>query len=308
MDEEELRRRLMAPLDKLNNQTINSGINTNQISKQTSNDANMTLMKYFSNPTGKGSAYVANRRAIKDGLNMIYIKLLREHRKEFYATPYIYENGDILYYVKVPSEDYKNNKIAYDVLFLLTYQKDVRRVNREIHMYSNSPSFIFTYCYVYNKHGLLIDKLKNKLPNEALTMPPEVRNPIESLGYEKSTYIACRYLIDGGCLSDEYVNRFGKVMTKTLEATTFNKIADPELLIAIYQHAKYNERKQHRKELSANEKAARDKRQAQYAKAEKENRPREGFIISKAPRSKITAKKAQKIILAKKPKEKKKKV
>ena len=38
--------------------------------------------------------------------------------------PFIYPNGDLLYYVKVPSEDYKNNKISYDVLFLIKYDKE----------------------------------------------------------------------------------------------------------------------------------------------------------------------------------------
>ena len=85
-------------------------------------------------------------------------------------------------------------------------------------LYSNSPSFIYTYCYVYNQKGLLIDKLKSKLPQMALTKFPEVRNPIGSLGYEKSTYIAARYLIDGKCLSDEYVNRYSKTMTILLRA------------------------------------------------------------------------------------------
>jgi len=158
----------------------------------------------------------------------------------------------------VPSEFFKDNKITYDVLFLLKYDKQLERKNRQMYVYSNSPSFVFTYCYVYNKHGLLIDKLKDKFPTEALTMAPEIRNPIQSLGFEKSTYIAALYLLHGGCFSDAYINRFGKSMTDMLEMLTFKKIADPEQLVAIYQHAQYNSRKTHRKQLSANEKAKRD--------------------------------------------------
>lgn len=187
--EKEFRERLLKPLEEIHANNILNEAEKNLDQKDYNNDF-MTLTKYTSNPTGKGSAYVANRAAIKNGLNMIFIKLLREHRKEFYAVPYIYGNGDILYYIKVPSEDYDINKISYDVLFLLKYDKNLKRANRHMFLYSNSPSFIFTYCYVYNKHGLLIDKLKSKLPIEALTKPPVVRNPIESLGYDKSTYIA----------------------------------------------------------------------------------------------------------------------
>lgn len=177
--EKQFRSRLLKPLDNVHADTLNETETT--ITQSKPKDDFMTLTKYVNNPTGKGSAYVANRAAIKNGLNMIYIKLLREHRREFYAIPYVYGNGDILYYVKVPSEDYDNNKISYDVLFLLKYDKNLKRANREMFMYSNSPAFIFTYCYVYNKHGLVIDKLKSKLPMEALTKPPVVRNPIESM-------------------------------------------------------------------------------------------------------------------------------
>lgn len=299
MNDEEFRRRLLSPLDKIVHETITEAATNIEAKSE-----KMSLMQYINNPTGKGSAYVANRKVIKEGLNITYIKLLREHRKMFYAVPYIYDNGDILYYVKVPSEDYNNNKICYDVLFLLEYDKSLRRVNRNIKLYSNSPSFVFTYCYVYNKHNMLIEKLKSKMPNEALTIAPEIRNPIESFGFEKSTYIAARYLIDGFCLTDEYVNRFGKIMTSLLETTTFNKIADPELLVAIYQHAKYNERKNHRKELAANEKAKLDERQRKYEESQKKNRPKTGLIFAKAPRSKITAKKAKKILVSEKKKKK----
>lgn len=164
-------------------------------------------------------------------------------------------------------------------------------------LYSNSPSFIFTYCYVYNQAGMIIEKLKDKLPIEALTKFPEVRNPVGSFGYEKSTYIAAKYLIDGGCLTDNYVNRYGKSMNERIESETFRRIADPELLVSIYQHAQYNKRKTHLRELAANEKAKRDQRNAQYAQEQKKIFPRKTLSKSAAPKSKITARKAQRSLL-----------
>lgn len=295
--EKEVRQSIQKALDQIHNENLTEADALKPQFKVSHSRDFMTLNKYISNPTGKGSAYVAKRSAIKDGLNLTYIKLLRESRRQFYAQPYIYGNGDVLYYVKVPSEFYKENKISYDVLFLIKYDKQLERKNRQIFMYSNSPSFIFTYCYVYNKHGLLIDKLLDKFPREALTMPPDVRNPIQSLGFEKSTYIAAKYLIDGGCLSDGYLNRFGKTMNSNLETLTFNKIVDPEKLVAIYQYAQYNSRKTHKKELSANEKAAKDKEKRDYETTQKKIRPKEGFIFHKSPRSKITAKKAVRNLL-----------
>ena len=296
ISESELRSRLLQPLDELQSQRLNEADSITY--SETPNDLNLSLEQYVANPTGKGSGYVANRAAIKSGLNMTFIKLLRNHRRQFYAVPYIYGNGDILFYVKVPSEDYKDNKISYDVLFLIQHDKNRSREKRLIKLYSNSPSFIFTYCYVYNQHNLIIEKLKSKLPTEALTQFPEIRNPIGSLGYEKSTYIAAMYLLNGKCLRDEYINRYGITMNSKVETETYRKIANPELLVSIYQHAKYKARKEHRKPITKNEEAKRDKIQARYAEKEKKNTPKKsGMIIATSPRSKITARKAKKAIL-----------
>lgn len=263
-------------------------------------DDDMTLMKYVTNPTGKGSAFVGSRAAIKQGLNLTFIKLLRESRKAFFAQPYIYSNGDILFHVKVPSEQYKINKIAYDVLFLFKYDENKRRQHRQIQLWSNCPSFIFTYCYVYNKHNLIIDTFKSRLPKAALTQAPEVRNPIGSYGYEKSTYIAARYLLDGGCLTDSYMNRFGKTMTPLNENDLLNKLADPEMIVAIYQHAMYMQRKTHRKPLTATERAKRNAQLKKYQKDQKDNTPK-GSIFHKSPRSTIKPRQAAKAIKNNKP-------
>lgn len=298
ISDEEFRARLLKPLDDIHNTAVTESDNSS-FSKSDFRDSRnpTTLVKYISNPTGKGTAYVANRSAIKQGLNLTYIKLLREYRRAFYAQPYIYGNGDILFYVKVPSEDYKNNKISYDVLFLLKYDKSRERKHREMRVYSNSPSFIFTYCYVYNKNNMLIDFLKSKLPTEALTMPPEIRNPIQSFGFEKSTYIAARYLLDGNCLTDAYINLYGKTMNDTTQSTVLRNIADPELLISIYQHAKYEQRKTHKRELTNNQLADKRKEKAEYIRNQKKIMPKKGFIVKTSPRSKITARKAQRSLM-----------
>lgn len=254
----------------------------------------ITLRQYIDNPSGKGTAYLANRGAIKQALNLTFIKLLRESRKAFSATPYIYDNGDLLYHVKVPSEFYKTNGITYDVLFLLEHSS-ARRALRNITIFSNCPSFVYTYCYVYNKKGLLIDDFKDKLPDIALNTAPVIRNPIESMGYEKSTYIAARYLMDGFCLNDTYVNRYAKRMTDANQTKLEKLIADPETLVAIYQHAAYQQRKTHRKPLDTNTKAARDAMvQKHRAKSKKEA---SGRIFARPARSKITARKAKKSLL-----------
>jgi len=296
MTEKELKERLLSPLAEQKELMKDAKKDTSMV---TGKEISMT--QFVNNPTGKGSAYVAKRSAIRNGLNLTFVKLLRESRKQFYAIPYIYENGDIMFYVKVPSEDYEHNKISYDVLIKILYDNKKALSNRNVKFFSNCPSFIYTYTYVFNKEELLIDEYKSKFPNEALTMPPVIRNPIQSMGYEKSLYIACRYLLDSGCLSDTYIKRYGKIIDARILSDINNRIADPELIVSIYQHAKYKEAQNHRKELDAQTKKNRDEQLKQYAKTQKEQTPKHS-IFTKSPRGNITARKALKSFVNIKPK------
>lgn len=260
----------------------------------------ISLRQLVDNPTGKGSAYMAKRAMIKQGLNMTYIKILSKYRKHFYAVPYIYNDGRVLFHVKVPSEMYNINKISYDVLFEFDNDERKRLSMRTVKCFSNSPSFIFTYAYVFNAKSMIIPQFKNNLPKQCLTQAPVVRNPIESMGYEKSIYLASRYLLDSFALGDAYIHKYGKQYNKLEEIGLQRRIADPETLVAVYQHALYIHRKTHRKELDANEKKARDERNRKFADQQKRFTPegRRGlFGIRSAPRAKITARKAKKALL-----------
>lgn len=257
----------------------------------------ISLRQMVDNPTGKGSGNVAARYRIRQSMSAMYIKVLQKYRKQFFAVPYLYQDGRILYHVKVPSEAYNLNKISYDVLIEFENQPGSRLALRNAKFFSNSPSFIFTYAYVFNQKDILVDTFKNKLPIQCLTVPPIVRNPVESLGYEKSIYIAGRYLLDSFALSEAYIKRFGKKANGLAEADLSRRIANPETLIAVYQHAKYLQAKTHRKPLSANEKRRRDDVNRRFAETQKRHRPegRKGiFGIHIAPRPNITAAKAQK--------------
>lgn len=294
MSEEEFRKRLLKPLDNIRNN------NLNYLDKFSMSDkkerVHVSLRGYVDNPSGSGTAYLASRKLIKQSLNSEFIKLLREYRREFYAVPYIYPNGDILFHVRVPSEFHRTNKLSYDVLFRLFHDEKKRRANRDIQVFSNCPSFVYTYAYVYNTKGLLIEKFKSILPNQCLSSAPKVRNPIGSMGYEKSTYIAARYLLEGFCLNDSYINMYGVMMTPEKEKELERKITDPEAIVVVYQHAKYNQSKTHRKPLDANVKRDRDQYSKEVAKGIKAARPVKSMISFKTPRSKITAKKAIKNI------------
>ena len=252
----------------------------------------INLRQYIDNPY-RGSAFLASRKAIKAGLNQTFIELLRTHRMKFFAVPYIYENGDILFHVRVPSEEYKFNKLHYDVLFKIENDPSQRYSMRNVKFFSNSPSFIYTYAYVYYHDDIMIDEFASKLPILAITVPPEVRNPVESLGYEKSTYIAARYLIDGHVLTDDYIERFGKKMTKLAELDLLGKIGDPDDIVQIYSLGRQLQAK--KSTIPQNITKQREKLQSQFVTQARKTAPqRTGKIIARAPRSKITARKAKK--------------
>jgi hypothetical protein len=261
----------------------------------------ITLRQFVDNPSGRGSAYLAKRAMIKDGLNMTFISCFVRIEGSSWAVPYIEKNGDIIFWVKVPSELYSINKITYDVLF--EFHRDPKAFDKrlaitDVTFFSNSPSFIYTYAYVFNKMGLLIPKFSSKLPSQCLTQAPTMRNPVETLGWEKSIYVAARYLLDGFCLTDSYIARYGQHYDNSAEANLYRSIADPNTLLSIYQHAMYMRAQTHRHKISAEAIKARNARAERFNRLQKQNTPRVSHNgIWVVPRSKITARKATRSIL-----------
>jgi hypothetical protein len=256
----------------------------------------ISIRQYIDNPY-RGSGFLTSRKIIKQGLNLVFIKLLQKFRTQFYAVPYKYPNGDVLFYVRVPSEEHQFNKLHYDVLFLIENDPVERYSLRNIKMFSNSPNFLYTYAYVYYHDDLIIDRFASKIPSIAFTKPPEIRNPLESLGYEKSTYVAARYLLDGQLLNDSYINRFGKEMTAAEETLLFNRIADPEKIVQIYAVGRELQAKQS-KNMMPDRKQTRLELRKEFMENSKKTKPRgSGILIPRAPRAKLTARKAKRSLM-----------
>lgn len=261
----------------------------------------ISLRQYVDNPY-KGSSYLASRKMIKEGLNRAFIGLLQNYRKQFYAVPYLDPNGDVMFHVKVPSEDYGKNKILYDVLILFKYDKEKRYAVRDIKMFSNSPSFLYTYAYVYYHDDIMIDSFADKMPIIALVNPPEVRNPVESLGYEKSTYFAARYLLDGMILNDVYINRFKKPLTPFQLMTLQMNIADPQDIVEIYNHAKTLQVKKPRVARDKDVMARRAEMKKRYQERNVISKPAGVGLLKRKPQAKITARSAKRSLMNEKKK------
>jgi hypothetical protein len=265
--------------------------------KKRKNEIDISLKQYVTNPTGKGSGSVAARYRIRQSLNSAFVKLLSKHRRSFRAIPYVYDNGDILFHVKIPSETH-GTEILYDVIVFLPGDQATRKYeNRFVRMWSNSPSFMFTYAYVYYHSNLMVDSFADKFPDIVLSDAPVVRNPLESLGFEKSTYIAGRYLIEGQCLTDSYIKRYGINATNSNIKSLIRFTPNPEAVVNRHQlltkleRAKINKEKKKRDALKKKAKLDRERKDLKRNKL-KASRKISG--AKKRPRSKITAKKAKK--------------
>ena len=100
-------------------------------------------------------------------------------------------------------------------------------------------------------------------------------------------------------IQDTFESSTDKKYNALIATDLKRRIADPETLIAVYQHAQYMHRKTHRTKLSPSEIKKREDRAKRFSEAQKRNRPqgRIGlFGVHIAPRPALTARKAAKLI------------
>lgn len=159
---------------------------------------NITAMQFLKNPTGKGSATVARRDRIIYDMRQRFSYLYKNSRRQFKLE--VYKHSDLYYfYFKIPSEEIHDYGLNYDVIIEFSPPNEKVALTHDLNKYnirfiSNSPNFMFTYGYLYNKEKLLISWLSHKLGKKALTEEPVVRNPQQEFGFEKSVYFALLYL------------------------------------------------------------------------------------------------------------------
>lgn len=126
-------------------------------------------------------------------------------------------------HVKVPSESQKDGKYEYDVVIrFFTDNPEVQAQetlkNYYVQFFSNSPSFMYQYAYLYNKEGFLIETLYNKLDADYIDVPPEKTNADMKKSYDKSIYFACRFLSEQ---KFRYLNKKGHLSSKQVDDSKF---------------------------------------------------------------------------------------
>ena len=154
-----------------------------------------TLREYMDNPMGKGSTAIYNRKLIQSDLDNRFNKLMKKH-KDFEFTIYK-QKDEYFFHFLIPSESERNNK--YDVVIHFTMGDDSFKYDNFLHRYfihvfSNCPSFTYTFAHTYIENEMMIPFLKGKYDNLVVKDKPVVRNPAGIINYEKSVYFACKYL------------------------------------------------------------------------------------------------------------------
>lgn len=156
----------------------------------------LTFRQFLQNPTGPYSAFFGKRAEIIKNLEDRFAKLISTRSKDFSCKVYT-DKENYFFHITIPSETFKDMK--YDVVFKMMpsnegCESESSLSNYKLQFFSNSPAFIFTYAYVFNKDGNLINFLTNKIDSKALDNEPEIKNPVQIYGYEKSLYFALLYI------------------------------------------------------------------------------------------------------------------
>lgn len=171
----------------------------------------MNIMEYFNNPAGVGAAIIPSREAIRTDYQNRFNKLFKE-KKDLFRVDTFVDGKDYFILISIPSEE-KDRNNSYDVVVkfndVKTEQGSPTIRSYNIQLFSNSPSFIFTYAYVFNKEGLLVEELKRKLRDETFD-PPTTRNPYRAISYEKSTFMAVNYILANPFLLEKNTFRNSK--------------------------------------------------------------------------------------------------
>lgn len=160
----------------------------------------MTLEEYIINPMGKSNAVFNSvaREAIAANYRQKFEQIMmREHGIIKYQIYRDMKNNEFYIHLKIPSEVV--NKFYYDTVIKFYANENVKESGKNllkynVQFFSNDPSFVYTYSYVFMKNNLFIESLRSKMSKEARNKAPEHTNPGNNVGYVKSIYFAYLYM------------------------------------------------------------------------------------------------------------------
>lgn len=152
----------------------------------------MTIQEYLTNPAGKGSTVLGDQSLIKSRYEEEAQALLSSGK---IPNVYFLKKRYIIFHFQLESKSgakYGGN-LHYDILIQLDIKaikpEEKKILDIDFQVYSNCPSFLYTYANLFNKKGLLINWSKKLFEKETIRKMASVRNSYGIIGYERSLYI-----------------------------------------------------------------------------------------------------------------------
>lgn len=179
------------------------------------------IKEFLNNPGGKGSA-VLNISAVKEKFIDRYEKIVKDIKHEIFIV-----KKDVYILVNIPSSV---KGIFYDILVKFTNTpKSAGKslADMSIQIFSNSPSFLYTYAHAYDKQGLFLNECKKKLSSQMLKDIAKSKNPYDMLSYDFSVFAALYFIVSNDYLSLDTINSYG---TKTTKAEVLRHVKNAEVL------------------------------------------------------------------------------
>jgi len=240
----------------------------------------MNMSKYLTNPMGKGAS-VLSFAPIRNELDKQYNIL--QHA----ITVAWYSMGDFLVaHVKVPSHSIEN--LFYDVLIEIDTESIPDNItvinNANVRVFSNCPSFVFTFANIFQKNGDFIDWAGGKYPKEIMKKDPETRNPAGIVSYERSLYLAFKYILSNG---RNYKNRVKLNLVSAKAKQILKDVKSSEEILKEYQKGKD---KQKERDAELKKKNLKETKPAPSTKLPPKKAPSGVKTTKKTKKSRSTAK------------------
>ena len=149
------------------------------------------LRDYIANPYGKGNTTMPNMASVRETA----MEKLNNISSNMGLRWFFYKKKSLISLIRLPSESVKG--IYYDIVFEFSLEKydDVKSVlDLPCTVFSNSPSFSYTYANVFIQRDLLCNWLKSKYDKSVQKHDAGIRNSSHIIGYEKSLYYSALFI------------------------------------------------------------------------------------------------------------------
>lgn len=248
----------------------------------------MNYRQYLDNPSGKSSAM--NNRIIYNSL----IDMLNKYLANEKQIRLFFSKWKGKYYAHAQVQSRKLDRLFYDVVFEFTPNINSAKIdeNYDMRIYTNSPSFNYTFAHVFIKRDLIIKSTVQKYDKMVRREIPEVKNPYMSVGYDRIVVFALVYILrKRGFDISKYVDRDMDKILKDMKNP--NQILDEYDRLNVIRKKEKEELKK-REEIQKKREAQIKENKERYtskSNTRADGSSRNKIVTGKKPKGKVTGKK-----------------